>query len=66
MLTLKAKLDPVLGDREGLKGNPARLAGRLAEVWAFFFGIVPVSPVSTVHWCAGLGRMVLIVCDVEW
>jgi hypothetical protein len=45
MLTLKAKLDPVLGDREGLKGNPARLGGRVAEVWAFFFGIVPVSPV---------------------
>lgn len=48
MLTLKAKLDPVLGDREGLKGNPARLGGRLAEVWAFFFGIVPVSPVSII------------------
>jgi hypothetical protein len=44
MLTLKAKLDPVLGDRQGMKGNPARLGGRVAEVWAFFFGIVPVSP----------------------
>ena len=43
MLTLKAKLDPVLGDREGLKNNPARLIGRVAEVWGFFFSIVPVS-----------------------
>jgi hypothetical protein len=56
MLTLKAKLDPVLGDREGLKANPARLGGRLAEVWAFFFGIVPVRPVSIIHWGTGMER----------
>lgn len=52
MLTLKAKLDPLIADREGLKRNPGKFVARVGEVWAFFFGIVPVSPVS----CHRVGR----------
>ena len=44
MLTIKAKLDPVLNEKEGLLSiNPGKVLGRVAEVWGFFFSIVPVS-----------------------
>jgi hypothetical protein len=44
MLTIKAKLDPVLNEKEGLLAlNPGKVLGRVAEVWGFFFSIVPVS-----------------------
>jgi hypothetical protein len=50
MLTLKAKLDPVLNDREGMKTNPGKLIARVAEVWGFFFSIIPVSETSDQLW----------------
>lgn len=44
MLTIKAKLNPVLNEKEGLLAvNPGKVLGRVAEVWGFFFSIVPVS-----------------------
>lgn len=49
MLTLKAKLETVLSERdkersmEVLQKNPGRVLGRVAEIWGWFFGVIPVS-----------------------